>query len=785
MAKKGVYKITGNPTPKVGEKSFYAVEEWYPETAPSERNPANVTWELFVKGDNGFESTNIKKKGINHFTFGKNAYQFTYKVEGYLYKPEGNLPMSMIVQPQKNEEPAKQKEKDILGVSLTYEDGSEIKKPLSYRDRLKATAKCEGMEGEMVVFSLWEDDADKAGHNKNNQFITKSPPTEINKYGKAVWTFPLNSTFISLANKREDDRKQHEYYVTVEYNGKLDASGNVNVDNPDYKPPVSAPKAKPKSDTPKASTKPNSPNNQTDKKGNITSVKLADAKGKTFSQMPKFGETIQIIIEGKDLVGKKYNLRIWEHDLIGDNDLLYNQIHTFKADKQIIYTPLTKAMEQTGKLGNDTKNPDSGEYTGEWNDHQEIFAEVVFLSVSSKSSTIDVRIEEQPKPVDKKKSPAKVEKPKVSGTNTDCVCKKTDLVWGDKIGCNERKKVIEVAKNLGIDPNWLMTVIALETAETFSPSIDNGVGYVGLIQFGADAAKDVGTTQSALVKMSFINQMKYVEKHLDKKKSKFKTLADLYLAVLYPSASGHGSERDYVVLNGKAYQSNPLFFKEKGEWEWATKVNKRGKTIKYKKAVDPNGKTYVWEIAMVAQEVYTRGLGVKEKDFTCNKSALPKVVKTGNCLETWDSATNNRIAKLHPKIRCAVKNFINEVDTTMGIKLRIIQGFRTYAEQNTLYAQGRTTKGKKVTNAKGGQSNHNFGLAIDVAEIKNGNIDWNEQETVLPKIAPIGKKWGFEWGGDWKSLKDKPHFEMMFGKTLAELRTLYADNGKDHTKIPL
>ena len=75
----------------------------------------------------------------------------------------------------------------------------------------------------------------------------------------------------------------------------------------------------------------------------------------------------------------------------------------------------------------------------------------------------------------------------------------------------------------------------------------------------------------------------------------------------------------------------------------------------------------------------------------------------------------------------------------MGIKLRIIQGFRTYAEQDALYAQGRTKKGKKVTNAKGGQSNHNLGLAIDVAEIKNGNIDWNEQETALPKLHLLEK----------------------------------------------
>lgn len=153
--------------------------------------------------------------------------------------------------------------------------------------------------------------------------------------------------------------------------------------------------------------------------------------------------------------------------------------------------------------------------------------------------------------------------------------------------------------------------------------------------------------------------------------------------------------------------------------------------------------------------------------------------KMNNCV-----CKGNNLA-CRSKISCAAKNFINEVDKSMGIKLRVIQGYRTYAEQDALYAQGRTTKGNKVTNAKGGQSNHNFGLAIDVAEIKNGTIDWNEQETVLAKVAPIGKKWGFEWGGDWKSFKDKPHFEMMFGKSLSQLRTLYEQNGKDHTKIPL
>ena len=365
-----------------------------------------------------------------------------------------------------------------------------------------------------------------------------------------------------------------------------------------------------------------------------------------------------------------------------------------------------------------------------------------------------------------------------------CICKGYDLVWGNKIGCDERKKVSEVAKTLGVDPNWLMTVIALETNKTFSPSIDNGIGYVGLIQFGENAAHDLSTTQEKLVKMTFIEQMDYVQKHLMYVKNhfvaqkKYETLTDLYLAVLYPSVSGHGKESNRIVLSGTAYRNNPLFFKENGEWEWATKLNNQGKEIKYKKATNPDGHTYVWEIAMVAKEVYTEGLSLKETTFSCNNESSTENEK-GECLETWDSITNSRIDKLHPRIKCAVKNFVNDVEKTMGIKLRIIQGYRTYAEQDALFRQR-----PKVTNARGGESNHNFGLAIDVAEIKNGTIDWVEQETVLSKIAPIGKKWGLTWGGDWNSFVDKPHFEMTFGKTTQNLRELLEIHN-DYTKIPL
>ncbi|AZA93108.1 Predicted chitinase [Chryseobacterium nakagawai] len=421
MAKKGVLRISGNTSPKTGEKTFYKVTEWYPDTPANEKNEALVTWELFRKRPDGqFTTTSIKKK-VGEFTFGKDSWQETFRVEGYLNSPEGKEPMSIIVQPQKNEQPPST-EKNILEVKLTFQDGTAVNKKLSYKDRLTATAKCQGLEGEHIILTLWEDDENGDGHNNKNQSIVKSPPVLVDSQGNARWNFTLLNTYIALANQREDDKKQHEYYVTAEYNGKLKASDNATADNPEYKAPPApsrqpnAPKPQPNPNSPKGSTRPNSPNNQPDKKGVITQVKLTDKNGKEFGKNPKYGETIIVHIESKNLVGKKYILKIWEHDLIGDNDLLYSHEHTFLADKINLSMPLTPAMQKTGEVGNNPKNPDSGEY---WKGgQQEIFAEVIFLNLSSKSQTIDVDIIEAPKPQNNGTTPSGVQnQPKADPKN--------------------------------------------------------------------------------------------------------------------------------------------------------------------------------------------------------------------------------------------------------------------------------------------------------------------------------------------------------------------------------
>lgn len=85
--------------------------------------------------------------------------------------------------------------------------------------------------------------------------------------------------------------------------------------------------------------------------------------------------------------------------------------------------------------------------------------------------------------------------------------------------------------------------------------------------------------------------------------------------------------------------------------------------------------------------------------------------------------------------------------------------------------------------AKGGESYHNFGLAIDVVEIKEGKANYDV--SVTRKISTIAKKYGLAWGGDWiGDFKDYPHFDMTFRKSTKELRDLNKKY-EDYKKIPL
>lgn len=136
-----------------------------------------------------------------------------------------------------------------------------------------------------------------------------------------------------------------------------------------------------------------------------------------------------------------------------------------------------------------------------------------------------------------------------------------------------------------------------------------------------------------------------------------------------------------------------------------------------------------------------------------------------------DQISISRVKALHPAVRQKFEDFVTECEETTGATLRIVQGLRTIEEQDALYAKGRTTPGPKVTNARGGSSYHNYGLAIDLVEIKDGKANWN---FAYEKLKPIAKKYGLTWGGDFRSIVDKPHFEYSTGYPISALKGMIA-----------
>lgn len=129
-----------------------------------------------------------------------------------------------------------------------------------------------------------------------------------------------------------------------------------------------------------------------------------------------------------------------------------------------------------------------------------------------------------------------------------------------------------------------------------------------------------------------------------------------------------------------------------------------------------------------------------------------------------DNPSLLKINKLHPIVRDEVKLIVEEINNLLEgrAKVRIAQGLRTFAEQDALYKQR-----PKVTNAKGGQSVHNYGFAVDIVLIIDGKTaswdvkkDWDGDKVAdWDECVKVFAKYGWSWGGNWHTFKDMPHFD--------------------------
>jgi hypothetical protein len=139
---------------------------------------------------------------------------------------------------------------------------------------------------------------------------------------------------------------------------------------------------------------------------------------------------------------------------------------------------------------------------------------------------------------------------------------------------------------------------------------------------------------------------------------------------------------------------------------------------------------------------------------------------------------DQRLSQLHPIVASRGRSMI-DICAHQGLAVLVTQGLRTWAEQDALYAKGRTTRpiGPQyiVTKAKGGQSWHNFGLAFDIVVLDSvGKADWDTSHPGWASAARVGKSVGLEWGGDWRGFKDLPHFQYTANLTLAQCCQLFA-----------
>ena len=131
--------------------------------------------------------------------------------------------------------------------------------------------------------------------------------------------------------------------------------------------------------------------------------------------------------------------------------------------------------------------------------------------------------------------------------------------------------------------------------------------------------------------------------------------------------------------------------------------------------------------------------------------------------------TSRDLNDLHPKIREKADAHIAACKAE-GIDLLVTCTYRDGEAQDALYAQGRTKPGAKVTNAKAGQSMHNYHLAYDIVPMRNGKPVWTtsgDDWKLWSRVGELGEQQGLEWAGNWVSFKEYPHFQYTGGMPLS------------------
>ena len=150
-----------------------------------------------------------------------------------------------------------------------------------------------------------------------------------------------------------------------------------------------------------------------------------------------------------------------------------------------------------------------------------------------------------------------------------------------------------------------------------------------------------------------------------------------------------------------------------------------------------------------------------------------------------DAISEARLRLVYPPLADKVRRMAYMLEQE-HIAIRVVQGLRSWPEQDALFAQGRTIPGKRVTNCPGGHSYHNFGLAVDcvpdeVWDDGKYTPDWNSAHENWKRMEKIGESLGLENGADWRTFPDAPHFQLTgrfpIGSPTDEVRQIFKNKG--------
>lgn len=672
----GKLTIIGNDKPVIGKQEMYSVTTingWLNPLQPI-KNPLQVPkahWEVMVQTKTGWRKGGSDKEGqMVPYIFGqKSLFHKGIKIIVRQGEDYGEL----IVHPQRAKEPK------ITRVELLDANYKPIPKgkKLSYKDTIIARAYCVEMFEMNIAFTLWEDDAQGEGHNPTVNALNKINPipvlSRVNEKGmaEAVFRLPFYTMAVMIANARtasgdKNEGATHEYYVTADVVSKhiQKASPNINVVNPTHNPEPPRKREVPKGHTPappKPKTipapekpKPKPDGNSAkfpvttggkksdDPQGKILSAEFVDGNGNRLHSS-KVGTAVAVKITAKGMKNKKVKIKIWEEDNFSwTNDLIHEKDCVLVGDTSFVGVLLTKEMFNKAKeFGTDSSR-------------QDYFIEVIHNDTSVKSAVMPVSADATPTEIPKGNSPVAVDKPQQSKATTSCVCKEQykDMVWGEKVSCEFRKKVVQICSELWGESkkvemaNELMTCMALETQHSFL----SNKGYpnaTGLVQFtsgkygaitamnetGYNGGKNI--TKDYLKDLTPVKQLDYVKLYfkmwMEKYKKNIKDSLDMYMTIWCPAAVGQADSFVCYSLARDKKNKNDFYDKNKSaEYEYYDENEKIAINRLKKDSNRANGEITKGELRPRLK--YWKELGKENR------------VKSFSCAEINDNKTTNEKA---------------------------------------------------------------------------------------------------------------------------------------------